>query len=74
MCLEFPIVLGLVNEKTPDLTQQALEKTVPTKWLMRAHHLLILHGRRICKSQKPLCNYCLIKNNCKFNKQFNSEK
>ena len=65
--------IGLVNEKTPDLTQQALEITVPTKWLMSAHHLLILHGRHICKSQKPLCNYCLIKSNCKFNKHFNSE-
>ena len=63
--------IGLVNRKTPDLTQQALEKTVPTKWLMSAHHLLILHGRRLCKSQKPLCDHCLIKNNCKFYRHLN---
>ena len=60
--------IGLVCEKNTDLTQQALEKIVPTKWLISAHHLLILHGRRICKAQKPLCNHCLIKNNCKFYK------
>ena len=64
--------IGFVIEKTPDLTQQALEKTLPTKWLMSAHHLLILHGRRVCKSQKPLCDCCSIKKNCKFYKNFNS--
>ena len=60
--------IGLVTEKTPNLTQQSLEKITPTKWLMIAHHLLILHGRRLCKAQKPLCNYCSIKNYCKFYK------
>ena len=63
--------IGLVNEKTPDLTQQELEKTVPTKWLMSAHHLLILHGRNLCKAQKPLCDNCPIKKNCKFYRHLN---
>ena len=63
--------IGLVSEKTTDLTQQALEKMVPTKWLMNAHHLLILHGRRLCKAQKPICEHCLIKNNCKFYRHLN---
>ena len=63
--------IGFVSEKTPDLTQKVLEKTLPTKWLMSAHHLLILHGRRLCKAQKPLCDYCPIKNNCKFYRHLN---
>ena len=63
--------IGLVSENTTDLTQQKLEKTLPTKWLMSAHHLLILHGRRLCKSQKPLCEYCSIKNNCNFYSHLN---
>jgi len=58
--------LGLVQTKTADQTQIMLEKTVPKKWLMDAHNLLILHGRRVCKSQKPLCQTCFIKKNCLF--------
>ena len=64
--------IGIVNAQTPDLTQKVLEKTLPTKWLMQAHHLLILHGRRLCKAQKPLCNHCSINNNCKFYKHIKS--
>ena len=50
--------IGLTKTKTTDLTQIKLEKTIPKKWLIMAHHLLILHGRRICKAQKPLCHLC----------------
>jgi len=64
--------IGIVNEKTTDLAQQALEKAVPTRWLMRAHHLLILHGRRLCKARKPLCSICTVKNHCKFYRHLNT--
>ena len=59
--------LGLVQPKTADQTQKALENNVPKKWLMDAHNLLILHGRRVCKSQKPLCDSCFIQKNCLLN-------
>ncbi len=58
--------IGLVNTKTPDLTQSELEKNVPPNWLMSAHHLLILHGRNRCKARKPLCYDCSISKNCKY--------
>ena len=45
-----------------------LENNVPKKCLMDAHNLLILHGRRVCKSQKPLCESCFVQKNCLFNK------
>ena len=57
---------GLVSEKTTDKTQPKLEKIVPKKWRIFAHHLLILHGRYICKSQKPLCKKCSISSICQF--------
>ena len=60
--------IGLTKTATADLTQFKLEKIVPIKWLMEAHHLLILHGRRICKAQKPLCNLCSIQQFCQYNK------
>ena len=58
--------LGLVKTKTADQTQIELEKIVPKKWLIVAHNLLILHGRRICKSQKPLCKSCTVLEFCKY--------
>ena len=63
--------IGIVSTKTTDKTQIQLEKVVPKKWQMIAHHLLILHGRRICKSQKPLCNHCSISINCQYKKIIN---
>ena len=55
---------GIVRAKTTDLTQLKLEKIVPKRWLLKAHHLLILHGRYVCKSQKPLCKKCSIRHIC----------
>ena len=61
--------IGIVKTKSADLTQLYLEKKIPKKWLMKAHHLLILHGRHICKSQKPMCNNCSIFNLCGYKKK-----
>lgn len=35
------------------------------KWIL-AHHLLIFHGRRICKARNPECEICTIKELCKY--------
>lgn len=56
--------LGLCNEKTPDKTEDALLKVVPKDYLHTAHHLLILHGRYICKARKPLCQDCVVAELC----------
>ncbi len=57
---------GMVKANNPNLTQLLLEKLVPKKWLLNAHHLMILHGRYICKSQKPLCQKCSIFDLCQY--------
>jgi len=62
---------GMVRTKTADLTQLKLEKITPKKWLMKAHHLLILHGRYVCKSQKPLCKKCSIYCFCEYKSKKN---
>ena len=56
--------VGLVDTKTADQTQEVLEQITPKKWLKTAHHLLILHGRYTCKSQKPMCDQCVITKHC----------
>ena len=61
--------LGLVKESTPNKTQETLEKIVPKKWKHTAHILLILHGRRTCKSQRPICGSCVIFSNCQYPKK-----
>ena len=60
--------LGLVKTKTADQTQVELEKIVPKKWRILAHNYLIYHGRRVCKSQKPLCKTCFTNYECLFYK------
>ena len=59
--------LGIVRTKTADQTQLQLEKIIPKKWKMNAHQLLILHGRRVCKSQNPSCDQCLLNKWCSYN-------
>ena len=56
--------IGLTKSRTADLTQICLERTVPKKWLMTAHHILIFHGRQICKAKKPLCDICPVNKIC----------
>jgi len=65
--------IGLVKTKNPDDTQKKLESIIPKKWLKSAHHLLILHGRYTCKSQKPLCNECVIVKQCNYTKSENQK-
>ena len=55
---------GLTTGKNPDQVEKQLLKTLPNKYLKRAHHLILLHGRYICKSRKPLCTECVINKIC----------
>jgi len=45
-------------------------KVIPSKWKRDAHHILILHGRYVCKSRKPQCGRCVIFSECEYNKKF----
>jgi len=59
--------LGLTtNSKTPFDTEKQLVKNIPEKFISRAHHWLILHGRYVCQARKPKCNECSISNFCKY--------
>jgi endonuclease-3 len=44
----------------------ALEKRVPEKFKLHAHHWLILHGRYTCVARKPLCPTCVVRDLCRF--------
>lgn len=61
--------LGISSKTTPQLVEMELNKIVPYKWKLHAHHWLILHGRYICKAKKPDCINCAIRNDCNFYEQ-----
>ena len=52
--------------------EESLVSRVPKKFMKHAHHWLILHGRYVCKSRKPLCIDCIINDICLYKK--NSSK
>jgi len=63
---------GLARGKNPDEVQQNLYKVIPKKYLKKAGHTILLHGRHTCKARKPLCKICVIRKYCKFkNKELN---
>lgn len=56
--------LGLSEEKTAEKIEQDLIEIVPKKdWVMFSH-LLIAHGRAICKARNPLCAECPVEKLC----------
>ena len=57
---------GLAPGKTPLEVEENLLKVVPDKYLLHAHHWLILHGRYVCKARAPECWRCLIAEWCPF--------
>lgn len=58
--------IGLVKEKDVFKAEQSLLNMVPKKYLLYAHHWLVLHGRYVCKAQKPSCETCIIHDLCEF--------
>jgi endonuclease-3 len=55
---------GLANGKNPFEVEQQLLNVLPKKELKHAHHLILLHGRYVCKARNPMCNQCIINKIC----------
>ena len=58
--------LGLACANTPFKVEEQLKEVIPKSDWSKAHHWLIYHGRRVCHSQRPDCQNCTLKDNCKF--------
>lgn len=64
--------LNLVNDKDSVIkVENKLMKKIPKNKWSRVHHQLVLFGRYICKSIKPECDKCLLKDYCKYYKKIN---
>ena len=57
---------GLAAGRTVEQVEARLEKVVPAKYRLHAHHWLILHGRYVCKARKPECPRCALRDLCRF--------
>ena len=57
--------LGLSRGTTPRAVELDLEHHIPAELRPIAHHWLILHGRYVCKAQKPNCASCPLTQWCK---------
>ncbi len=59
--------IGLTfNAKTALAAERQLLKYIPTEWVYKAHHWLILHGRYVCIARNPKCIICGLKEACKY--------
>lgn len=58
--------IGIVNENTPEKTEESLMKRIDKNMWVKAHHLFIFHGRRRCAARKPDCANCEVRNICKW--------
>jgi endonuclease-3 len=56
--------LGFTTRKDPEKIERDLMETVPKGDWTVFSHLLILHGRRVCKARKPACGDCGVNDLC----------
>jgi endonuclease-3 len=61
--------LPLAEGKSVEAVETGLERIVPDRFKLHAHHWLILHGRYVCKARRPECERCVVADLC-----FSSEK
>jgi endonuclease-3 len=56
--------LALSAEKEPEKIERDLMELVPRSVWILFPHLLIAHGRKICKARTPLCAECVLEKLC----------
>ena len=56
--------LNFTQEKTAEKIERDLIELVPKKDWVIFPHLMIYHGRKICKARSPLCVECVVEKQC----------
>ena len=55
---------GLRPARIRSRSSRSSIEVIPAKYMLHAHHWLILHGRYTCLARKPLCEKCIIADLC----------
>jgi len=61
---------GLTSGKNPEQVENQLLKILPKRYIKKAHHLILLHGRYICKARNPSCRECAINKICLYKDKY----
>ncbi len=61
--------LGLTQNEQPEKIERDLNDLIPQKDWIDFSHLLIAHGRAICKARTPLCPECFLLELCPTGKE-----
>lgn len=67
-CIRITRRLGFHNTKDPKKIESILRKHIDSNKSNDFCHRLVLHGRKICKARKPLCDKCVMNDFCNKNK------
>lgn len=57
--------LGWSEEKSPEETEKALEKTLPVKYWIEINELFVRYGQAVCTPISPKCSICPMDKNCR---------
>ena len=63
---------GLAPGRNPLEVELKLLKRIPEKYLVDAHHWLILHGRYVCQARTPVCSKCAVSAYCSYKQKTTS--
>ncbi len=50
----------LVHAQDERKTEEQLMRVLPRETWSKAHHLIIYHGRQVCRARKPACDKCAV--------------
>ena len=62
---------AIASGKTVLEVEKKLIKFIPDEFKVPAHHLMILHGRYVCKARSPHCNDCTLLDLCEYEEKNN---
>ena len=57
---------AIASGKTVLEVEKKLIKFIPDEFKVPAHHLMILHGRYVCKARSPHCTVCSLLDLCEY--------
>jgi len=60
--------IGIVNTKRFEETEKALYEIIDKEYWKILNFSLVKFGRNICKPKNPLCNICIVKEDCEYYK------
>lgn len=66
-CIRITRRLGLHTERSQEKIEKILKDLLPPEESNDFCHRLVLHGRAVCKAQRPQCDNCCMQEFCKKN-------